>query len=90
MIGKETIKLFGTRVTVDFDEDERGEHCVAWEEANCYGFGSTEASAIQDLKDCAECLYWTLYDEPDEKLSPRQRGWKQAIVVLNLKALADS
>jgi len=90
MIGNGTVNLFGHRIAVDFDEDERGEHSVGWVETNCYGFGSTEAGAIEDLKSCAEALYWALYDEPDEKLSPRQRGWKQAIAVLDLKAQAQS
>jgi hypothetical protein len=30
-------------------------------------------------------MYWMLIDTPDEKLSPKARGWKQALAVLDLK-----
>lgn len=52
---------------------------ASWPEVEAFGSGSSEAEAINALKDAVSDLYGTLVAAPDETLGKLPWRWKQAL-----------
>ncbi len=61
-------------------EEFRTEVVASWPEVEAWGSGSTDAEAINALKDAIADLYFELKQTPDANLGKTPLRWKRALV----------